>query len=348
MKLINKAIVALCIIGVSQFTLATDYSIKGDLRYRHESQDKDSVQEKDRHRLRARIGVYGDVNDRVTFGTRLASGSSKTEALGSYIDASPTSTNQDLTGEGSSKNIWLDLAYFKIDSLLIDGVDATFGKMKQPWDNISDLLFDGDVNPEGISTAYNVSLNESTELAYQAGHFILENNNTEDDVALYSAQVSLTKDISESVGLKAGLSYYDYVNMASQAGKNNTAGIDFNIVQGFAELSLSQTSLPLTLFIDYAQNSEVDEEDVAWMSGVSTKSGDWSYAYNYRDVGIDSIYGNWSDSDFHGGGTGGSGHKFKVKYAMDKNLSAGATYFVTEKEDGTEVNTLQLDLVSKF
>ena len=334
MKLMNKSIVALCVIGLGQFTLATDYSIKGDLRYRHESQEKDSVLEKDRHRLRARIGVYGDVNDRVTFGTRLATGSSE----------SPTSTNQDLTGEGSSKNIWLDLAYFKIDY----GVNATFGKMKQPWDNISDLLFDGDVNPEGISTEYNVSLNESTELAYQAGHFILENNNTEDDVALYSAQVRLNKDISESVGLKAGLSYYNYVNMASQAGKNNTAGIDFNIVQGFAELSLSQTSLPLTLFIDYAQNSEVDEEDVAWMSGVSTKSGDWSYAYNYRDVGIDSIYGNWSDSDFHGGGTGGSGHKFKVKYAMDKNLSAGATYFVTEKEDGTEVNTLQLDLVSKF
>ena len=330
----NKAIVALCVIGVGQFALATDYSIKGDLRYRHESQEKDSVLEKDRHRLRARIGVYGDVNDRVTFGTRLATGSSD----------SPTSTNQDLTGEGSSKNIWLDLAYFKIDY----GVNATFGKMKQPWDNISYLLFDGDVNPEGISTEYNVSLNESTELAYQAGHFILENNNTEDDVALYSAQVSLNKDISESVGLKAGLCYYNYVNMASQAGKNNTAGIDFNIVQGFAELSLLQTSLPLTLFIDYAQNSEVDEEDVAWMSGVSTKSGDWSYAYNYRDVGIDSIYGNWSDSDFHGGGTGGSGHKFKVKYAMDKNLSAGATYFVTEKEDGTEVNTLQLDLVSKF
>ena len=338
MKLMNKAIVALCVVGVSQFTLATDYSIKGDLRYRHESQDKDSVQEIDRHRLRARIGVYGDVNDRVTFGTRLASGDKD----------SPTSTNQDLTGEASSKKIWLDLAYFKIDSLLIDGVDATFGKMKQPWDNISDLLFDGDVNPEGISTEYNVSLNESTELAYQAGHFILENNNTEDDVALYSAQVSLTKDISESVGLKAGLSYYDYVNMTPMTGKNNTAGVDFNIVQGFAELSLSQTSLPLTLFIDYAQNSEVDEEDVAWMSGVSTKSGDWSYAYNYRDVGIDSIYGNWSDSDFHGGGTGGSGHKFKVKYAMDKNLSAGATYFVTEEEDGTEVNTLQLDLVSKF
>ena len=338
MKLMNKAIVALCVIGVSQFTLATDYSIKGDLRYRHETQDKDSVQDKDRHRLRARIGVYGDVNDRVTFGTRLASGSSE----------NPISTNQDLTGEAESKKIWLDLAYFKIDSLLIDGVDATFGKMKQPWDNISDLLFDGDVNPEGISTEYNVSLNESTELAYQVGHFILENNNTEDDVALNSAQVSLTKDISENVGLKAGLSYYDYVNMDSQTGENNTAGIDFNIVQGFAELSLSQTSLPLTLFIDYAQNSEVDEEDVAWMSGVSTKSGDWSYAYNYRDVGIDSIYGNWSDSDFHGGGTGGSGHKFKVKYAMDKNLSAGATYFVTEKEDGTEVNTLQLDLVSRF
>ena len=35
-----------------------------------------------------------------------------------------------------------------------------------------------------------VSLNESTELAYQAGHFILENNNTEDDVFLYSASQS--------------------------------------------------------------------------------------------------------------------------------------------------------------
>ena len=56
----------------------------------------------------------------------------------------------------------------------------------------------------------------------------------------------------------------------------------------------------------------------------------------------------WADSDFHDGGTGGSGHKFKVKRSLAKNLSAGATYFLTETESGDAVNTLQLDLVSKF
>ena len=45
---------------------------------------------------------------------------------------------------------------------------------------------------------------------------------------------------------------------------------------------------------------------------------------------------------------GGQGHKFKAKYALKDGLSLGATYFLTEREDETEVNTLQIDLATKF
>ncbi len=312
--------------------------IKGDLRYRYEYRDSDDpgISNKSRQRIRARIGAYGEVNEKVDFGVRLATGSND----------SPTSTNQDIDNYASSKDIWLDLAYMTIRP--VKDMDVTLGKMKQPWEQVSDLVFDGDVNPEGVSAGYKVPL-ENVSIMLHAGHFILDEN-TGDDVQMTSGQIAGKVKVADGVSVKAGATTYLWNNPdLAVVGKGNTGAVDFNIVEGFAQVDLKETPLPIKIYGDYLQNLGTSiSEDTAWLVGIGTKLGDASLSYNYREIEPDAIYGNLADSDFHDGGTGGKGHKLSAKYELMKHLTAGVTYFITETEAGNDVNTLQLDLVAKF
>ena len=137
------------------------------------------------------------------------------------------------------------------------------------------------------------------------------------------------------------------INTVLSKKEDNTVE-EFELTEFFASYKIKSTPLPLSLFANYVENGAVDADNTAYMVGAKTKQGAWSFAYNYRDIEINAIYDEWADSDFHNGGTGGDGHKYKVKYALRDNLSLGATYFDTETEAGEEVNTLQVDLVAKF
>ena len=337
MKLAKKIVIGLSIMSMVQFANASDYEIKGDIRYRYENREADESTEKSRERIRARIGVYGDINETISFGTRIATGGD-----------GATSTNEDLDGSAANKEIGLDLAYMTIDSLLFEGMDTTLGKMKQPWECVSDLIYDSDVTPEGIafnSTVGNVS--------YHLGHFILDEQKG-DDSQLASAQLTFTFDN----GLLFGVSYYDFSNMSTNILKDNKNTVlnnkedntveAFELTEFFASYKIETMPLPLKIFANYVENGAADDANTAYMVGVGTKSGKWGFDYNYRDLELNAVYDEWADSDFHDGGTGGQGHKFKAKYALKDDISLGATYFQTETEDKTEVNTLQIDLATKF
>ena len=93
--------------------------ISGDLRYRNESidaeTDHDWAQGHNRNRIRARININTTLDKEWDLGFRLASGS-----------ADPASTNQTLADSFSTKDFWLDLAYFDWhgfsgDRRLVDG-----------------------------------------------------------------------------------------------------------------------------------------------------------------------------------------------------------------------------------
>ena len=329
MNLSKQICMVLLALSVSPLSEAAEYTIKGDIRYRYENREDDGVTAKSRERIRARIGVYGDATETISFGTRIATG-------GTGV----TSTNQDLDGSAANKSIGLDLAYMTIDSLLFEGVDTTLGKMKQPWKSVSDLIYDSDVTPEGIAFNY-----AAGNISYHVGHFILDEQ-LGDDAQLASAQVVL--DVSDT--LTVGTSFYTFSNMENNplAKKSDNTTDEFELTEFFASYKIKSTPLPLSLFANYVENGAVDADNTAYMVGAKTKQGAWSFAYNYRDIEINAIYDEWADSDFHNGGTGGDGHKYKVKYALRDNLSLGATYFDTETEAGEEVNTLQVDLVAKF
>ena len=86
------------------------FTWKGDLRYRNEDVKQEFVAgDRDRDRLRARLGVVAKVNDTVTAEVQLSTAESLSS--GGYGDA--RSPNQTLTDANSRKRVWFDTAFFQ-------------------------------------------------------------------------------------------------------------------------------------------------------------------------------------------------------------------------------------------
>ena len=319
-------------------------TIKGDLRYRYEHKEKDGSINKDRNRIRARIGAYADVNDEVKVSIRIASGDSE----------NPTSTNETLDGYSKNKTLWLDLAYLTYSPAAVEGLSASMGKMKQPWVQVSDLMFDSDVNPDGISAAYKAG-SDALTFSSVVGYHIM-NERTSDDVTLLSGQLAVIADLSDDISFTAGVGGFVYDNIKDTAavslGNNSDDGAgnyryDYEIVDGIAKLDINKGSLPLKVYGEYLSNvaNGVSESD-SWLVGIGTKYKKFGFDYTFRETGSDAVLDYLDDGDF--GGAGGKGHKVKASYKIAKNFSVGATYFRIEEEDHTNVDLAQIDLAVKF
>ena len=118
-------------------------SFSGDLRPRYEYIDSEQQVVRPRERFRARIGMKADVNDNVELIFRLSSGGD-----------SPNSGNQTFDGGFTRKEIGIDLAY--ADWTINEDLDLFVGKMKNPLHRAGGhhLIWDSDVNPEGLAVSY--------------------------------------------------------------------------------------------------------------------------------------------------------------------------------------------------
>ncbi len=350
--------------GNKSSSWAEKVQVKGDVRYRYELKKKNSTASDSRHRVRARVGAYAKVNDNVKAGIRVASGS----------DDSPTSTNQTIDDYAPERPVWIDLAYITLNCDQVEGLSATFGKMKQPWVQVSDLIFDSDVNPEGISASYDTELGGISLMTRLAYHIMNDKSvGVWEDVALKSAQIAAAADVGEGLKLTTGVGAFLYNNIegSTPAGISKTTGFPstgsntsvgagagtsymygYDIIDAFAKLDIKNGPAPIKVYGEVLQNvASGVSQDQAWIVGVGTKCPKTgiSLEYNYRDLATDSVLDFLDDGDF--GGPGGSGHKVKAKYALMKNTTVGATYFHVKNSgnsSGTELDLLQLDLAIKF
>lgn len=337
---------------------ATKMKFKGDLRYRHERIKDDSLTASDetkdrtRHRIRFRLGLEAKVNEEWDVIARLVTG-----------DDDPVSTNETLDSTFSTKDFRLDRAYAQWKPKAWDGMTMMFGKFGVPFykPGKNELLFDGDLSPEGIAGDWRFALDKDTSAWVTAGGLWVEENAHATDVALFGVQAGLKVKLDDMYVL-GGASYYGYNEVEGLSGltassPGNTAPLqDFDIIELFAEMGTKYEGTPVKVFFDYANNTgDSTGKDTAWLVGAqlgkAKKPGSWQVSYNYRDVEANATVGAVSDSDFIGGGTDGKGHEFGFKYAVAKNLFAGLTYFDNEKDpDGaaTDFDRLQIDMVYKF
>ena len=353
---------------------AAKTQFKGDVRMRHETikvEGENGVtragvtgRDKDRERIRARLGAYTEINPQVDTGIRIATGGGS--------DA--RSTNQDLDGYFDKKSIWLDLGYIDYHPDQIKNLHIIGGKMLQPWVNMGDVIWDSDINPEGLAVTYKYPLGGSAELFGSLGNYNLKDNVDGDgvqyrhDLRLTTGQLGTRFSVTDNLKMTLGGSVYAYQNDEDSrasgtstpnvlATNGNTPNGEFRLYEGFGQVDIGGLAVPLSFYGQYVKNNDaIDDEDTAWLLGAKSKVFGFNLDYNYRDVQKNAVVGAFTDSDFGGGFTGSRGHKFKVGYDIDKNFSVGATYFLTKTDtysrtmlnESAKANTFQLDAEAKF
>jgi putative porin len=122
-------------------TLAGRFRFSGDVRVRDENffQDCSGCPDRNRARIRVRVGMDGKLGEDFIAGVALATGS-----LGD-----PTTTNETLTNFFDRKTIQLDRGYITYAPVAHKWIQATGGKFAYPWQRTS-VTFDPDLNPEGF------------------------------------------------------------------------------------------------------------------------------------------------------------------------------------------------------
>ncbi|MGQ0645594.1 MAG: putative porin [Elusimicrobiota bacterium] len=121
--------------------------IKGDFRLRQENFRKRQDVDRSRQRFRLRLGTELPFSDRLKAKLRLASGTGE-----------QVSTNQSFDNLSAQKGVWIDQAALEYKPW--DPLKLTGGRMGNPLWTVysSDIVWDGDFNPEGAGQNLTFSL----------------------------------------------------------------------------------------------------------------------------------------------------------------------------------------------
>ena len=350
---------------------AEKVKVSGDLRYRQDhidQQDSTGSWENGvyRHRIRGRLKVDAKVNDTFDLGFRVASGN----------DRSPITTNQDLEDAFSKKELWLDQAYFNWHPASVEGLNVTGGKINNPFYKAgkNQLIWDSDLNPEGIAAQYSTPLNDTDQLFFNGGGLWVDESSSVADISLWAAQTYWKRTIGNPDHVLAGATYYDYGNIESSPDLRSTWGSsnfygnttngaggykdDFNIVELFGEYGFKCGSLPTALFASWVRNIvATTSEDTGWLIGTRFNKakdddpGSWECGYDYRETDADAVVGGFQESDHLGAQTNSKGHRFVFRYQLARNLYWYATYYLledTRTSSDLDYRRFMGDLVFKF
>lgn len=175
--------------------------------------------DRDLWRMRVRLGMLAKLGESLGAGFRIATGTTD----------NPVSTNASLGRANSPQSIVLDRAYLKWDPS--DRWSVSGGRMPNPWFWPTDLVWDEDLNFDGIAATFKPALTPSSGVFVTAGIFPLQSSDpkprTPDPQAkwLYGLQVGgeWRPETGSRVTLAAGL--YDFRNVE---GRPNPVGLQTN------------------------------------------------------------------------------------------------------------------------
>ncbi|SEH32936.1 putative porin [Magnetospirillum fulvum] len=175
----------------------------------------DVDQNRERFRLRARLGVEADLGDDFTTGMRIATGDGN----------SPVSTNQSLGGSGgnfSKYQIWLDRAFIHWDAVKDRdmALGITAGRFDNPFFG-TDLVWDDDLGFDGIAASGRYEVATGVTPFVTIGAFPVYNTDLNFSSNQDSKQVSKDKWLlglqggtdwkpTKDTGVKIGAAYYYY------------------------------------------------------------------------------------------------------------------------------------------
>jgi len=336
--------------------------IKGDLRLRYQWEDQKDAPDRHRGRYRFRLGLETKVNETVKVEAGLATGGDDAR-----------STNQTMCDGFSTPDIRLDYAY--AEWIATSWLILKAGKIKSIKKLIfrpSDLLWDSDINPEGISFLLSKKM-KNCNLFMNTGFWILdEEKKGSDDPYMWVIQPGIKYKFGKNTHLKLAIAGYIFDNVKGAtltngkdtSGKYNTleGGVlkyNYNSIAPSIEIGFKESFggfIPyLAIFGDYVHNPDPSEENNGYLLGIKfgdkkvKEQGQWQAKYMYRYLGKDAWLDIFPDSDAYSGHTDTKGHEVVFTYGLGKNVTLGIDYYYMERIKGTgKKHLLQVDWKIKF
>jgi hypothetical protein len=339
--------------GIPKWT--DNIRISGDLRLRYEGlynreqrqPDGSAVDLPDRHRyrIRARLFFEAKMTDEISTHFMLCTNQD------SNLEA--TTTNQSFTDDFNDKGIYLHQAYATYKPSRLNGLEVTAGKFKNTFLH-TDIMWDPDVNPEGIYERYQCNSWGAFQPFIHLGQMAVNEEDLQsDDAALYINQLGFDWEIGQVKWTLAG-SYYDWANLHNseflhkaeyKGGGGNTFRLDgdgvlqylydYNLMEGISFIKFKLSTQPIKLIFDYIVNTAdyvQSDHDTAFFAGFKVgeekEKGDWSLSYKYARIETDAVIGSMNDQDFYGSNR--KGHKVTFGYILFEGVGVGTAFFYTD------------------
>ena len=335
--------------GPTESARAQGVRWSGDLRYRHETVNDAAAAVRHRHRIRARASAAASLNDNMTARFGLSTGGIAND-----------SGNQTLGDGFSRKSIGVDLAYF--DWELSERLQLIGGKMSNPFFRPAGyhLLYDGDLRPEGLALKMS-----SGAFFGNASAFWAEERGDGPDSMWFGLQAGYRGQPVDGVALTTGASFHElshaqgrrplFTPFSGQGNQLDDRGhyrYGFSQVELFGELRLDLSGHPVTVFVDYVTNTAADAYADGLALGVAYRrvsdTGDWNASYIYQDLEANAVVGAFTDSDFAGGTSDGSGHTLRAGYAFPHGWNLALRYIIGDRGEAAgnprDYNRLQADI----
>lgn len=166
-------------------------------------------------RFRARFGFDANVTEGVQAGVRLATGDNE----------SPISTNSSFAGGFLKRDLWLDRAWLKV--VPTKWASITFGRFDSPFSS-SDLLYDNDVNLDGIAAELNSEnlLGRNLKITARGGAFPIDFGSSNAPLFefdkidtpqkyLFAGEIELSGKAGR-IDFRVGAGYHMFKNMQAQ------------------------------------------------------------------------------------------------------------------------------------
>lgn len=171
----------------------------------------DTTEDRERLRLRARLGTTVDITEGFTAGFRLATGNT----------TNPVSTNQTLGTDLNKDNFLLDLAYLKYQPK--PWASVWLGRMENPW-FYTDLVWSTELAFDGVAATVAPPITDKVIPFVTAGAFPIENTSfdfpgtTSNEAAshdkwLYGVQTGVDWKPHPDYDVKFGVAFYDFDNI---------------------------------------------------------------------------------------------------------------------------------------
>jgi len=347
-------------------------SLKGDVRLREQCDMTETAVDRYRTRIRFRLGAESGVIDGVKAGFGLASAGIKSatiSALGSGVsvtDGEARSTNHTLGDSLSKAALMIDYAYLNYSPA--GWINISGGKFANPIYKTTDILWDSDLNTDGIATALNFNVNSDMAVFLNNAAIIMDESSAlPDDPMIYCMQPGVSYKIG-TASLKAAAAMYmtnvkDYkldLSAGTNSGASTALTYEYDAISLSAELNFNSVvaGKNIKLFGDSVNTSDPSDDNTGYCGGLTVGDGkisalgQWQLTYMQRKLKADAWIDTLPDSDSYGGATNAKGYEVAATFGLSSVLNLGFDYYnmdkINDASSTTPKSLWQADLVYKF